>query len=117
MPEWKLALILDALAKLGDASRCCGTVQKAVAGGQSYMRLHPDSEYAGEDRADYVHICQEEVRALGRAVYAVEIVLSQSECFGMIKDLAYGAETAYNSSYAELESMCRKRGSQSAAAA
>ena len=30
VPEWKLALILDALAKLGDASRCCGTVQKAV---------------------------------------------------------------------------------------
>lgn len=48
VPEWKLSLILDALAKLGDASRCCGTVQKAVAGGQSYMRLHPDSEYAGE---------------------------------------------------------------------
>ena len=63
VPEWKLSLILDALAKLGDASRCCGTVQKAVAGGQSYMRLHPDSEYAGEDQADYVHICQEAARA------------------------------------------------------
>lgn len=110
VPEWKLALILDALAKLGDASRCCGTVQKAVAGGQSYMRLHPDSEYAGEDQADYVHICQEAPRALGRAVYAVEIVLSQSDCFRLAKDLAYMAETAYNSSYAELESMCRKRG-------
>lgn len=66
VPEWKLALILDALAKLGDASRCCGTVQKAVAGGQSYMRLHPDSEYAGEDQADYVHICQEAARALAQ---------------------------------------------------
>lgn len=91
IPEWKLALILDALAKLGDASRCCGTVQKAVAGGQSYMRLHPDREYTGEDQADYVHICQEAARALGRAVYAVEIVLSQSECFGLTKDLAYSA--------------------------
>lgn len=110
IPEWKLALILDALAKLGDASRCCGTVQKAVAGGQSYMRLHPDREYTGEDQADYVHICQEAARALGRAVYAVEIVLSQSDCFCPAKDLAYGAETAYNSSYAELESMCRKHG-------
>lgn len=110
IPEWKLALILDALAKLGDASRCCGTVQKAVAGGQSYMRLHPDSEYAGEDQACYVHICQEAARALGRAVYAVEIVLSQSDCFWLAKDLAYMAETAYNSSYAELESMCREHG-------
>lgn len=74
------------------------------------MRLHPDSEYAGEDQADYVHICQEAARALGRAVYAVEIVLSQSDCFGLAKDLAYMGETAYNSSYAELESMCRKHG-------
>lgn len=110
VPEWKLALILDALAKLGDASRCCGTVQKAVAGEQSYMRLHPDREYTGADQADYVHICQEAARALGRAVYAVEIVLSQSECFGLTKDLAYSAEAAYSSAYAELESMCRKHG-------
>ena len=57
-----------------------------------------------------MHICQEAARALGRAVYAVEIVLSQSDCFRLAKDLAYMAETAYNSSYAELESMCRKRG-------
>lgn len=74
------------------------------------MRLHPDREYMGEDQADYVHICQEAAGALGRAVYAVEIVLSQSECFGLTKDLAYSAETAYSSAYAELESMCRMHG-------
>ena len=82
----------------------------AAARFRRQLGLHPDSEYAGEDQADYVHICQEAARALGRAVYAVEIVLSQSDCFGLAKDLAYMAETAYNSSYAELESMCRKHG-------
>ena len=110
VPEWQLALTLDALARLGDASRYCGAVQKAVAGDLAWMKLHPDSEYIGTLPIDRVKSCQEAARALGGALYALEIVLAQADSFSFAKDLAGGADATYNGAHVDLEDMCRKHG-------
>lgn len=115
VPEWQLALTLDALARLGDVSRYCGTVQKAVAGDLAWMKLHPDSEYIGTLPIDRVKACQEAARALGGALYALEIVLAQADSFSFAKDLAGGADATYNGAHVTLEEMCRKHGCSEAA--
>lgn len=110
VPEWQTPLMLDAVAKLGAAMSACGTVQKAIVGDMAWSKMHPDSTYMGTIPIDRIKACEEAARTLGSAVYALEILLAQSDLFGYAKQLAHSADTAYNIEHAELEALCRKRG-------
>lgn len=80
VPEWQLDMALQAVADIGAACSDLGKVQKAVAG------------------------------ALGAALYALEVILAQSDQFGFAKGLAFTAEAAYNTSHAALKDRCRMHG-------
>lgn len=110
VPEWQTPLMMDAAAKLGAAMSACGKVQKAVLGDLAWSKLHPDSSFLGTMPIDRAKACQEAAGSLGAAVYALEILLAQSDLFGYAKQLAHSADTAYNIEHAELEKLCRKHG-------
>lgn len=74
------------------------------------MKQHPDSEYLWTIPIDRVRACQDAACALGSAMYALEGILVQSDHFGYAKDLAYMAETSYNTAHVALEDRCRKHG-------
>lgn len=110
VPEWQLGLTLEALAALGEASSACGKVQKAVAGDLAWTKLHPDSEYLGTVPINRVNACKNAALALGKALWALEVLLAQSDQFGFASGLALDAEAAYGSQHHVLEDMCRKHG-------
>lgn len=78
VPEWQMGLTLEALAALGEVSSTCGKVQKAVAGDMAWTKLHPDSEYLGTLPINRVKACNEAASALGKALWALEVLLAQS---------------------------------------
>ena len=110
VPEWKLGLILDAVALLGDASSKCGKVQMAIAGDLAWMKLHPNSEYLGTIPIDRVQACIDAAYSLGKALYALEILLAQSDQFGFASRLAGDAEASYSTAHSVLKDLCRKHG-------
>lgn len=115
VPEWTLDMTLDALADLGAAVSACGRVQKAVAGDLAWIKRHPDSMYMGTEPIDRVRACNEAAHALGRAVYALEVVLCQSSAFSYAHDLAYAAQTGYDHEHVALETRCRQHGCEEVA--
>lgn len=110
VPEWQLDMTLDALAALGAAVNACGRVQKAVAGDMAWIKRHPNSTYMGTEPIDRAQACNDAAHALGRAVYALEVILVQSSLFSYANDLAHSAETSYNVAHNELEGRCREHG-------
>lgn len=103
VPEWQMGLTLEALAALGEVSSTCGKVQKAVAGDMAWTKLHPDSEYLGTLPINRVNACKEAASALGKALWALEVLLAQSEQFGFAFGLALGTESAYGTQHDVLE--------------
>lgn len=59
--------------------------------------------------------CKNAAEALGKALYALEVVLTQSSLFGTAKDLAIMADAAYNVQHLTLQSRCRVHGCQEVA--
>lgn len=110
VPEWQMGLTLEALAALGEVSSTCGKVQKAVAGDLAWTKLHPDSEYLGTLAINRVKVCNEAASALGKALWALEVLLAQSEQFGFAFGLARGTESAYGTQHEVLEDRCRTHG-------
>jgi hypothetical protein len=115
VPEWQLDMTLDALAALGAAVSACGKVQKAVAGDLAWIKRHPNSMYMGTEPIDRARACNEAATALGRAVYALEVILCQSSQFGFAHDLARAAQTGYNVEHVALETRCREHGCEDVA--
>lgn len=110
VPEWQMGLTLEALAALGEVSSTCGKVQKAVAGDMAWTKLHPDSEYLGTLPINRVNACKEAASALGKALWALEVLLAQSEQFGFAFGLALDTESAYGTQHDVLEDICRTHG-------
>nr|DAI04569.1 MAG TPA: hypothetical protein [Caudoviricetes sp.] len=110
VPEWQLGLTLDALANIADAVSTLGKVQKAVAGDLAWIKNNPDSIYMGTIPIDRERACKAASDALGKAMYALEIVSMQSYPFSGTKDLATNAEVTYNTQHAALEDRCRRHG-------
>lgn len=52
----------------------------------------------------------EAVSTLGKAMYALEVVLTQSSLFPTAKDLAIAADAAYNVQHLSLQNRCRVHG-------
>lgn len=106
VPEWQLGLTLGALADIGEAVSTLGKVQKAVAGDLAWSKNNPDSTYP----IDRQLACKNAAEALGKAMYALEVILAQSSPFTTAKDLAYEAEAAYTVQHTALQSRCRVHG-------
>lgn len=96
VPEWQLGLTLGALADIGEAVSTLGKVQKAVAGDLAWTKNNPDCVYMGTIPTDRALACKNAADALGKAMYALEVVLTQSSLFPTAKDLAIAADAAYN---------------------
>ncbi len=110
VPEWTLDMALQAVADIGSTISALGKVQKAVAGDMAWLRAHPGEDYLGTIPIDRVKACNDAAGALGSALYALEVILAQSDQFGFAKGLAFTAEAAYNTSHAALKDRCRKHG-------
>lgn len=115
VPEWQLGLTLGGLADIGEAVSTLGKVQKAVAGDLAWTKNNPDSTYMGTYPIDRQLACKNAAEALGKAMYALEVILTQSSQFSTAKDLAYEAEAAYNVQHIALQSRCRVHGCQEVA--
>lgn len=115
VPEWQLGLSLEAFAALGEVSSACGKVQKAIAGDMAWLKLHPACDYVGTIPINRSQACQDAASALGRALYALEILLAQSNQFGFAYGLARDAEATYTTSHSDLEDMCRRHGCEEVA--
>lgn len=110
VPEWQLGLTLGALADIGEAVSTLGKVQKAVAGDLAWSTNNPESTYMGTYPIDRQIACKNAAEALGKAMYALEVILTQSSPFTTAKDLAYEAEAAYTVQHSALQSRCRVHG-------
>lgn len=110
VPEWQLGLTLGALADIGESVSTLGKVQKAVAGDLSWSTNNPESTYMGTYPIDRQLACKNAAEALGKAMYALEVILTQSSPFTTAKDLAYEAEAAYTVQHTALQSRCRVHG-------
>lgn len=110
VPEWQLDMALQAVADIGATISALGKVQKAVAGDMAWLRAHPGEDYLGTIPIDRVKACNDAARALGSALYALEVILTQSDQFGFAKGLAFTTEAAYNTSHAALKDRCRMHG-------
>lgn len=76
----------------------------------AWKKLHPDSEYLGTLPINRVKACKEAASALGKALWALEVLLAQSEQFGFAFGLALGTESAYGTQHDVLEDICRRHG-------
>lgn len=110
VPEWQMDMALQAVADIGAACSDLGKVQKAFAGDMAWMRAHPGEDYLGTIPIDRVKACTDAAGALGAALYALEVILAQSDQFGFAKGMAFTAEAAYNASHAALKNRCRMHG-------
>lgn len=110
VPEWQLDMALQAVADIGAACSDLGKVQKAVAGDMAWMRAHPGEDYLGTIPIDRVKACTDAAGALGAALYALEVILAQSDQFGFAKGMAFTAEAAYSAAHAALKNRCRMHG-------
>lgn len=110
VPEWSLALQLNAIKKLNRTAQMCNQLSAIIAGGLSYDRTHPGSYDRSEAPAGFSIICSDTAKALGEGVCAVEDISAQADLFGFTKQLAASAEIAYQTGQLELEDLCRKHG-------
>lgn len=110
VPEWQLGLTLGALADIGEAVSTLGKVQKAVAGDLAWTKNNPDCVYMGTLPTDRALACKNAAEALGKAMYALEVILTQSSLFSTAKDLAIVADATYNVQHMVLQSRCRVHG-------
>lgn len=110
VPEWQLDMTLNALAALGKVAMACGKVIKAVAGDLAWTKRHPYASYTGTIPIDRTQACEDAAEAIGAAVFALEIVLSQSNQFGFARKLSKAVEAGYTTEHAALEDRCREHG-------
>ena len=74
------------------------------------QKNNPDCVYTGTIPTDRALACKNAAEALGKAMYALEVILTQSSLFPTAKDLSIAADAAYNVQHLTLQSRCRVHG-------
>lgn len=110
VPEWTLALQLDAVSKLQKLQRCSAELSEKFTACLSYDKLHPNDIDYGEPPQYVTDSCYRLVDSMGDALAAAEMLLTLAEQFPFAAHLADRMETAYSVAQIDLESTCRRHG-------
>lgn len=113
VPEWTLTEQLKAVRELSACASKLTDIVQALTAGMIYDRYeHP---YGREgDRPDYSRQLREAGYFIGKSVYALEVLASESP-FSYARDPSMNAESSYSTEHALLKERCRKHGMEEVA--
>lgn len=111
VPEWNLALALDAVSRLNRTSEVCNALAKAITEEFSRPRLYPKNYYTEFGHPERVaQLIRDVPGAIGDALFSVELLTSLVDTFPRPEDMEHRVEFSYEISHKFLHDLCRDHG-------